>query len=116
MADMLQAFDQLAPNDRNHFSQAAFDGIPAQGCRSFSTTLPQAKEVNIDRIKFAYRVVVDKKVPSEVPGNLYENGSTERCIRLPKDTPSLTKSVWATIMVATGIFAGFLSGSSSCWR
>jgi hypothetical protein len=95
MADMLRAFDQLAPDDRNRFSQAAFDGIPAQGC-GFSSTLPQAKQVNIDRIKFAYRTVVDKKVPAEVPGDLYETGQLKDAYEYLGVAPSLTKSVWAT--------------------
>src|SRR5262245_56259376 len=73
MADMLKAISQLNGVERDRFSQAAFDGIPAGGC-SGSRTLPQARQVGIDRIQFAYRVVVDKGVPATVPGDLYQTG------------------------------------------
>src|SRR5271157_3955943 len=73
MADMLQAFSQLNSDEREKFRQAAFDGIPASGC-GVSRPLPEARQVNIDRIQFAYRVVVDKKVPTPIPSDLYETG------------------------------------------
>jgi hypothetical protein len=97
MVDMLQAFDQLDAADRDRFNQAAFDGIPAKGC-GISATLPQAKHVGIDRIKFAYHVVVDKKIPAEVPGDLYETGQLKDAYEYlgTPPPPSQTKTVWAT--------------------
>jgi hypothetical protein len=44
MVDMLRAFDQLGPTERDEFRKAAFDGIPAQGC-GFSSTVREARQV-----------------------------------------------------------------------
>jgi hypothetical protein len=94
MYDMLRAFDQLSDEERKRFSQAAFDGIPAQGC-GVSHTLPEAKQVFIDRIKFAFDVVTKKTVPRPIPGDLYETGQVMDAYEFLGNTPP-TVSVWAT--------------------
>jgi hypothetical protein len=101
MADMLQGISQLNGVERDRFSQAAFDGIPAGGC-SGSRTFPQARQVGIDRIQFAYRVVVDKRVPATVPGDLYQTGQLRDAYdflgTIPAQIPS--KNVWMTCIGA----------------
>jgi hypothetical protein len=94
MPDMLQAFQQLSANERDLFRQAAFDGIPAPGC-GFSHTVSQAKQVNIERIRFAFRVVTDKRIPKEIPGDLYETGQLKDGYDFLKVSPP-TVSVWVT--------------------
>jgi hypothetical protein len=98
MADMLQAFQQLTPQERDRFRQAAFDGLPGGGCTS-SKTLPQTRLVNIDRIKFGYQVVTDGKVPKVIPGDLYETGQLKDAYKFLK-TPAPTLNVWATCIGA----------------
>ena len=98
MTDMLQAFQQLSANERDSFRQAAFDGIPAAGC-GFSHTVSQAKQVGIERIRFAFRVVTDKRIPKEIPGDLYETGQLRDAYDFLKAPPP-TVNVWATCIGA----------------
>jgi hypothetical protein len=98
MADMLQAFQQLTQQERDRFRQAAFDGLPGGGCMSTST-LPQAKLVNIDRIKFAWQVVANGKAPRIIPGDLYETGQLKDVFNFLKSPPP-TVNVWVTCIGA----------------
>ena len=93
MPDMLQAFEQLNPQERDRFRQAAFDGIPGQG------TLPQSRQVGIARIEFAFRVVVDKKVPGpeKIPDDVYVTGQFRDACAFLK-TPPPVRNVWMTII------------------
>lgn len=99
MADMLLAFQQLTPQERDRFRQAAFDGLPGGGCLS-TNTLPQAKLVNMDRIRFAYQVVTVGKVPKVIPGDLYETGQLKDAFNFLK-TPPPTVNVWVTCISGT---------------
>jgi hypothetical protein len=94
MYDMLRAFDQMGADDRTRFSQAAFEGIPAQGC-GLSRPLPQANQVFIDRIKFAFDVVTKRLVPRQVPGDLYATGQVRDAYAY-LGALSSSLSVWAT--------------------
>jgi hypothetical protein len=94
MADMLQAVQQLTADERGRFHQAGFDGIPAQGC-GLSKTLAEASQVGIERIKFAFRIVEESKVPQQIPGDLYETGQLRDAYNFLK-APLPTVNVWAT--------------------
>ena len=96
MADMLQAFNQMPAADRTRFSQAAFDGIPAPGCGG-NSTLPEARQVGISRIEFAYRVVVDRSVPKVIPLDLYETGQLRDAYDF-LNTKAPTRAVWTTVI------------------
>ena len=98
MPDMLLAFQQLTADEQDRFRQAAFDGLPGGGCMP-SRTLPQARQVNIARLKFAFQVVTDKRVPRVVPGDLYETGQLRDVYGFLKAAPP-TVSVWATCIGA----------------
>lgn len=95
IVDMLKAFESLNPEDRKRFDQAAFSGIPAKF--SFDSVLPEAKRVNIERIKFAFLVVTEKRVPSKVPETLYETGQLLVAYQYLTITPP-TKNVWVSMI------------------
>jgi hypothetical protein len=94
MPDMLMSFQQMSAEERTRFNQAAFDGIPAKGC-GFTSALPEARRVGIDRIKFAFRVVMDRRVPMQIPGDLYETGQMKDAYDFLRMMPPST-TVWAT--------------------
>lgn len=97
MPDMLAALNSLSPQDQAKFRQAALDGIPAPGCGS-SSTLSEAKRVYIKRIQFAFEVVTSKKIPNDIPGDIYETGQFKDACFFLKISP--TKNVWITIIGA----------------
>ena len=99
MPDMLASLDQLSIADRTKFSQAALTGIPGAGCNR-TQTLREAKQVGINRIEFAFRVVSDKRVPKTIPGDLYETGQMRDAYTFLK-IPAPTRNVWMTCIGAT---------------
>jgi hypothetical protein len=101
MADMLQAFSQLNDEDRKRFSQAAFDGIPGRGFVG-NEKLPQRRQVFLERIEFAYHVVVDRKIPPTIPGDLYETGQLTDAYNFLGTSASQipSKNVWMTCIGA----------------
>jgi hypothetical protein len=97
MTDMLQAFSDLTGVERDRFRQAAFDGIPGKGC-SISRTLPEARQVALERIRFAYLTVVDQKIPATINNDLYQTGELRDAYNFlgAKAGPRPTRSVWTT--------------------
>ncbi len=98
MPDMLNSLDQLSNSDRTKFGQAALTGIPGAGCNR-TQTLPESKQVGVNRIEFAFRVVSDKRVPSTIPGDLYETGQVRDAYSFLK-IPAPTRNVWVTCIGA----------------
>jgi hypothetical protein len=99
MFDMLQALDQLSPEDLVRFGQAAGFAQPGQaGCICGGLgPLAQTFQVNIDRIQFAFRVVGDRTIPATIPGDLYETRQVMDAFNfLGKPVP--TKNVWMTVI------------------
>lgn len=96
MPDMLQAFEQLTAQERDRFREAAFDGLFGWGKKQ---TLPEAKQVGIARIEFAFLVVVNKKLPGpeKIPDDVYMTGQFKDACAYLK-TPPPTKNVWMTII------------------
>lgn len=85
MPDMLSALNSLSPAEQAKFKQAL-------------STLPEARQVGLKRIQFAMDVVTLKKIPSEVPGDLYETGQFKNACSFLKVSPS--KSAWITVIGA----------------
>lgn len=91
MPDMLGALQQLSVPERAAFARAAF---PATGW-SMSHTVNEARQVNISRMQFANQVVTDRRVPQQIPGDLYETGQVKDAFNF-LNVPPQTVSVWAT--------------------
>lgn len=98
MDDMLAGLDKLDDNDRTHFREAAFDGIPEKF--AFDKVLPEAKQVGIKRIQFAFDTVVKKKVPSYIVDDLYETGQVLTAYMFLKGSIP-TKNVWLSAINET---------------